>query len=209
MPKQPFNIEFEDTGAMYRAVTLYALENKYVGKDFLNKKALVDDLKNIRIEFEYNPKLKYSEIYLNGKKVEKEIRKMEVSRLVSKISTISEVRLKLVEQQRLMGQKKGLVMDGRDIGTVVFPKAELKLFMTASPDKRAHRRYKEFLDKGLNVTYQEVLENVQERDRIDSTRENSPLAKAKDAIVFDNTNMGLKEQYERVFNIAKQRIASL
>lgn len=200
---------YVDTGAMYRAITLYAMRQGYVDKEFLNKEALVNDLKNVVLSFKFNERLKYGEIYLNGKKVEKEIRKMEVSKLVSKVSTILEVRTKLVEQQRKMGLNKGLVMDGRDIGTVVFPEAELKLFMTASPEKRAQRRYTELLNKGLKVTYAEVLENVQERDRIDSTRTNSPLKKAEDAIEFDNSNMGLKEQYKRVFNIASQRIDSL
>ncbi len=144
---------------------------------------------------------------LNQTNVERDIRTMEVSKLVSRISEISEVRKKLVEQQQVMGAERGLVMDGRDIGTVVFPDAELKLFMTASPEKRATRRYKELLDKGHKVSYAEVLENVQQRDFMDSTRKDSPLVKAKDAVEFDNSDMGLKEQFERVYNLALLKIS--
>ena len=199
---------YVDTGAMYRAVTLYAMQHGYVTIDFLDEKALIEDLNKIELKFEYNENLKFSEMYLNGKNVEKEIRTLEVSKLVSKVSTISEVRKKLVEQQQQMGLKKGLVMDGRDIGTVVFPEAELKLFMTASPKKRAVRRYKELLDKGHTVSYEDILQNVQQRDHIDSTRKDSPLKKAPDAIEFDNSDMGLKEQFERVYNFALRRINS-
>ena len=199
---------YVDTGAMYRAVTFYAMQHHYVDIDFLNDKALIESLEKIDLKFKYNDDLKFSEMYLNDENVEKEIRALEVSKLVSKVSTISEVRKKLVEQQQKMGIEKGLVMDGRDIGTVVFPNAELKLFMTASPEKRATRRYKELLDKGYRVMYQEVLENVQQRDLIDSTREDSPLRKADDAIGFDNSDMGLNEQFERVYSIAMQRITS-
>ncbi len=204
---------YVDTGAMYRAVTLYAMGKGYVAKDFLFEDGLIESLPQINLKFKYNDKLTPNnigaEIYLNDQNVENEIRTIEVSRLVSKVSTISAVRKKLVEQQQKMGIDKGLVMDGRDIGTVVFPDAELKLFMTASPEKRATRRYKELLDKGHEITYQEVLENVQQRDLIDSTRKDSPLRKADDAIEFDNSDMGLKAQFERVYSIAMQRITSL
>jgi len=199
---------YVDTGAMYRAVTLYAMQKGYVANDFLFEEDLVSSLSKIKLRFKYNDTLQFSEMYLNDNNVEKEIRTIEVSQLVSKVSAISSVRKKLVEQQQKMGLEKGLVMDGRDIGTVVFPDAELKLFTTASPEKRATRRYKELLNKGHKVTYQEVLENVQQRDHLDSTREDSPLLKADDAIEFDNSDMGLKEQFERVYNIAKQRITS-
>jgi cytidylate kinase len=145
-------------------------------------------------------------MYLNGVLVEKEIRTLEVSKLVSKVSAISEVRKKLVAEQQLMGANKGIVMDGRDIGTVVFPEAELKLFMTASPDKRAIRRYKELIERGDEVEYNEILENVVERDRLDSTRKDSPLVKATDAIEFDNSDMGLKEQFERIYSLVEQRV---
>lgn len=197
---------YVDSGAMYRAVTYYAMQQGYTSLDFLNKIELVDDLDSIDLKFKYNKKLKFSEMYLNEVNVEKEIRSLEVSKLVSKVSEISAVRKKLVQQQQKMGIERGLVMDGRDIGTVVFPDAELKLFMTASPEKRATRRYKELLNRGHKVTYEEILHNVQERDLIDSTREDSPLMKAVDAIEFDNSDMGLKEQFERVYSITMQRI---
>ena len=201
------NYLYVDTGAMYRAVTYYAMQHGYVTKDHFDSEALIADLKKIKLQFVYNSELRFSEICLNEKNVEREIRTMEVSKLVSKVSTISEVRKKLVEQQQEMGLEKGLVMDGRDIGTIVFPEAELKLFMTASPEKRATRRYKELLDKGHKVNYEEVLENVQQRDLIDSTREDSPLVKADDAVEFDNSDMGLKEQFERVYNLALLKIS--
>lgn len=201
------NYLYVDTGAMYRAVTYYAMQQSYASKEFLKAEALIQDLKKITLEFVYNSELQFSEMCLNGVNVEREIRSIEVSKLVSQVSAISEVRRKLVEQQQAMGAKKGLVMDGRDIGTVVFPEAELKLFMTASPEKRAARRYKELLDKGHKVNYDEVLENVQQRDLIDSTREDSPLIKAKDALEFDNSDMGLKEQFERVYNLALLKIS--
>jgi len=197
---------YVDSGAMYRAVTLFAMQNGYIDIGFLNEKALIEELVNIDLKFKYNEKLKFSEMYLNDINVEKEIRSIEVSKLVSKVSEISAVRKKLVEQQQKMGIDRGLVMDGRDIGTVVFPDAELKLFMTASPGKRATRRYKELLDRGHEVTYEEILQNVQQRDLIDSTREDSPLMKADDAIEFENSDMGLKEQFERVHNITMRRI---
>lgn len=201
------NYLYVDTGAMYRAVTLYAMQLKYVSINTLEKDDLIKSLNNINLKFKYNEKLKFSEMYLNGVNVEKEIRTIELSKLVSKVSAISEVRKKLVEQQQKMGEEKGLVMDGRDIGTVVFPNAELKFFMTASPEKRATRRYKELLDKGHDVSYEEVLENVQQRDHLDSTREDSPLVKAEDAIEFDNSDMGLKEQFERIISIANRYIS--
>ncbi len=201
------NYLYVDTGAMYRAITYYAMQQNLVGKEFLATETLIKDLQHITLEFVYNSELQFSEMCLNGVNVEREIRSIEVSKLVSKVSAISEVRKKLVEQQQAMGVQKGLVMDGRDIGTVVFPEAELKLFMTASPEKRAARRYKELLDKGHKVNYDEVLENVQQRDLIDSTREDSPLIKAKDAVEFDNSDMGLKEQFERVYGLALLRIS--
>ncbi len=193
---------YVDTGAMYRAVTLFALRNGFVGGAIENIPALVGSLLKIELTFAYNEDIGFSEMCLNGKNVEKEIRTMEVSKYVSRVAEIKEVRNKLVDMQKKMGKKKGLVMDGRDIGTVVFPDAELKVFMTASPDKRAYRRYKELLDKGEKVTYEDVLENVRYRDDIDSNREFSPLRKAKDAIEFDNSDMGLNEQFERMHNFA-------
>ncbi len=197
---------YVDTGAMYRGITLFAMKNDWVGGGYIFKEKLIQALPGITLKFIYNDKLKFAEMYLNGENVESEIRSMEVSKLVSHISEISEVRRKLVEQQQKMGKEKGLVMDGRDIGTVVFPNAELKLFLTASADKRATRRYKELLDKGHEVNYKEVLENVQERDHIDSTREDSPLIKAEDAIEIDNSDMGLKDQFERILSLVNRML---
>ncbi|MCL4156649.1 UNVERIFIED_CONTAM: hypothetical protein GTU68_039977 [Idotea baltica] len=182
---------YVDTGAMYRAVTLFAMHNGFIGGTNENINALIKLLPKIRLKFQYNED-----------NVEKEIRTLDVSKYVSRIAEIEQVRYKLVDLQKRMGKEKGIVMDGRDIGTVVFPDAELKIFMTASPEKRAYRRYKELLDRGEKVKYEEVLENVEKRDYIDSNREFSPLSKANDAIVFDNSDMGLKEQFERIHNYA-------
>ena len=193
---------YVDTGAMYRAVTLFALENGFFKEDVLDKSALIKSLVTIQLQFKFNEETQQSDIHLNGINVEKEIRTLRVSNKVSPVATVPEVREKLVAMQQQMGKYKGVVMDGRDIGTVVFPDAELKLFMTASPEKRASRRYKELLDRGDKVTYEEVLKNVQERDRIDSTRETSPLKQAVDAIPFDNSDMGLEEQFERIHQFA-------
>ncbi len=200
------NYIYVDTGAMYRAVTLYAMQNKIIANNTFDQQNLIDALPNIQLQFKFNPELGFAEMYLNGTNVEKEIRTIEVSKLVSKVSEVSKVRKKLVQEQQAMGQEKGIVMDGRDIGTVVFPDAELKLFMTASADKRATRRYKELLDRGDNVNYEEILHNVQERDHIDSTRKDSPLVKAKDAIEFDNSDMGLTEQFERIMSLVNDRL---
>ncbi len=197
---------YVDTGAMYRAVTLYAMQKNIINETRLIKKELIQEINNISLSFKFNMKLGFAEMYLNNVNVEKKIRSLEVSKLVSKVATISEVREKLVSEQQEMGKNKGIVMDGRDIGTVVFPYAELKLFMTASADKRATRRYKELLERGDEVSYDEILFNVQERDRIDSTREDSPLLKADDAIEFDNSDMGLEEQFERIMSLVKSRL---
>ncbi|KAB7530013.1 MULTISPECIES: (d)CMP kinase [Flavobacteriaceae] len=200
------NYIYVDTGAMYRAVALFALDHGFVdGED--NIPELITHLPEMELKFVPNPDSGKSDMYLNGQNVEEEIRTMRVSGQVSKVAAIGEVRTKLVEMQQQMGKDKGIVMDGRDIGTVVFPDAELKLFMTASPEIRATRRYKELLDKGEQVTFEEVLKNVQERDRIDSTRSISPLQKAKDAIEFDNSDMGLEEQFERIYDFSQRVIA--
>jgi len=197
---------YVDTGAMYRAVTLFALRNDFIDEKITDKEKLIAALPRIHLEFKFNKDLGYAEMYLNGENVEQEIRKLEVSKYVSKIAVVAAVRIKLVDMQRKMGAEKGIVMDGRDIGTVVFPDAELKIFMTASASARATRRYKELLDKGEQVTYAEVLKNVSERDFIDSNRKHSPLRKADDAIEFDNSDMGLKEQFERIQNFALRTI---
>jgi cytidylate kinase len=193
---------YVDTGAMYRAITLFAMNNGFIVGATEDVDGLVKELPNIDLKFVFNEKLGFSEMFLNDKNVEVEIRKMEVSRNVSRVAEIQQVRIKLVDLQQKMGAEKGIVMDGRDIGSVVFPDAELKIFMTASPEKRAYRRYKELLDRGETVTYKEVLENVEKRDYIDSHREFSPLIKSSDAIEFDNSDMGLKEQFERIHNFA-------
>ncbi|MGB5359153.1 (d)CMP kinase [Eudoraea sp.] len=200
------NYIYVDTGAMYRAITLFALENKCIENANIDHNKLIDLLPEAKLKFQFNRELGYSEMFLNGKNVEREIRGMPISKEVSKISVIPEVREKLVSMQRKMGKKKGIVMDGRDIGTVVFPDAEFKIFMTASPDIRASRRYKELISRGEKVTYEEVLKNVRERDYIDSNRLSSPLLKANDAIEFDNSDMGLKEQFERIHYYALQVI---
>lgn len=192
---------YVDTGAMYRAVALFSMQNGYIGKDFFDKQSLINSLPHIKLMFKFNPDLGFAEMYLNGVNVEKEIRTIEVSNYVSKVAEISEVRSMLVEQQQEMGKDKGIVMDGRDIGTVVFPDAELKIFMTASPITRAERRFKELLGKGDTITFEEVLKNVEERDYIDTHREDSPLLKAKDAIEFDNSNISKQEQFKKVLKL--------
>ncbi len=197
---------YVDTGAMYRAVTLYALQNGFVSETHFDVNEFVMQLDKIHLAFKFNPKLQFSEIYLNDINVEKEIRTMEVSALVSKVSAVPEVRYQLVKQQQAMGKGKGIVMDGRDIGTVVFPQAELKLFMTASPEIRAQRRYDELIARGDEVNYEEVLKNVQERDYIDSNREDSPLMKAEDAIEVDNSNLTLEAQYEKIMNLVSMTL---
>ena len=197
---------FVDSGAMYRAVTLYALQNGFIEKDCFDQDQLVNQLNNINISFKFNEDLGFAELFLNGENVEKEIRTLEVSQFVSKIATVSEVRRQLVKQQQSFGKDKGVVMDGRDIGTVVFPDAELKLFMTASAERRAKRRYIELIERGDDVVYDDVLENVKTRDHIDSTREDSPLMKAESAIEIDNSNLTLEEQFEKVLNLALDKI---
>ncbi|WP_291865612.1 (d)CMP kinase [Maribacter sp.] len=193
---------YVDTGAMYRAVTLFAMRKGFVGGLEEDITSLCDDLSKIELRFKYNEALGFSEMYLNNENVEKAIRTLEVSKNVSRVAELQKVREMLVQIQQEMGKSKGIVMDGRDIGTVVFPDAELKVFMTASADKRAYRRYKELLDKGEKVSYEEVLKNVESRDYIDSHREHSPLRKAEGAIEFDNSDMGLEEQFERMYNFA-------
>jgi cytidylate kinase len=198
---------YVDTGAMYRAITLYALENGLISETFFYKEKIINDLDQISLHFEKNTETHKSEIFLNNRNVEKEIRTLQVSEFVSPVATISEVRKKLVEQQQQMGQGKGVVMDGRDIGTVVFPFAELKIFMTASAKTRARRRFKELAERGDNVTFEAVLENVEERDYIDTTRKDSPLRKAFDAIEIDNSEMNLEDQFHTILQLAKDRIA--
>ncbi len=192
---------YVDTGAMYRAVTYFAMQNGYIDNDFFDVDTLIQSLDSISVSFKFNPELGFAEVYLNGQNVESEIRTIAVSNFVSRIAEISEVRAKLVEQQKEMGKDKGIVMDGRDIGTVVFPDAELKIFMTASPQTRARRRFEELNQKGHRVTFEEVLKNVEDRDFIDTNRNDSPLMQADDAIELDNSNMTKEEQFERVVEL--------
>ena len=192
---------YVDTGAMYRAITFFAMENGYISAEYFDKETLINSLKDIKLHFEFNSELGFAEMYLNDKNVEKQIRTIEVSNFVSKVAEVSEVRAKLVEQQQEMGKEKAIVMDGRDIGTVVFPDAELKIFMTANSETRAQRRFDELSQKGDNVSYEEVLKNVQERDYIDTHREDSPLVIADDAIEIDNSYLTREEQFNAVLEL--------
>ncbi len=185
---------FIDTGAMYRAVTLYALENGAIPSGVVDEERVVTMLGDIDIDFRFNPARGASDIYVNGDLVEGKIRTIEVSNCVSAVSSIAEVRAKLVAMQQEMGLRRGVVMDGRDIGTVVFPDAELKIYMTADAMVRAERRYKELTAKGDKVTLEEIYENVVSRDKTDMSRAISPLRKADDAIVLDNSHMSVEEQ---------------
>ncbi|MBQ2959426.1 MAG: (d)CMP kinase [Alistipes sp.] len=187
---------FIDTGAMYRAVTLYALENGAIEMGILDEQRIVAMLPDIDIDFRFNPQRGASDIYVNGDLVEGKIRTIEVSNYVSQVSSVGAVREKLVALQQQMGLKRGVVMDGRDIGTVVFPDAELKIYMTADAMVRAERRFKELTAKGDKVTLEEIYENVVSRDKADMSRAISPLRKADDAIVLDNSYMSVEEQME-------------
>ncbi|MDI6046691.1 (d)CMP kinase [Flavobacterium yafengii] len=195
---------YVDTGAMYRAVALFAMQNGYINADFFDKQTLINSLPNIKLQFKFNADLGFAEMYLNEINVETEIRTIEVSSFVSKVAEVSEVRAKLVEQQKQMGKDKAIVMDGRDIGTVVFPDAELKIFMTASATTRAQRRYDELIKKGDTVTFDEVLANVEERDYIDTHRKDSPLVMAEDAIEIDNSHLNREEQFELVLELVNE-----
>ena len=185
---------FIDTGAMYRAVTLYALEQGAIRSGIVDEDAVVALLPKIEITFRFNARRGASDIYVNGDLAEGRIRSIEVSNCVSGVSSIKEVREKLVAMQQQMGRDRGVVMDGRDIGTVVFPDAELKIFMQADAKVRAERRYKELTEKGDKVTMEEILENVISRDKADMSRAISPLRKAEDAIVLDNSYLTVEEQ---------------
>lgn len=187
---------FIDTGAMYRAVTLYALENGAIVNGIVDEQLIRTLLDRIVINFRFNPQRGASDIYVDGEWVEGKIRTIEVSNFVSAVSQIPEVRTKLVAMQQEMGREKGVVMDGRDIGTVVFPDAELKLFMTADPRIRALRRYEELREKGDSVSLEEIEQNIIDRDRADQSRAISPLRQAEDAVILDNSYMSLEEQME-------------
>lgn len=197
---------FIDTGAMYRAVTLYALDNGAVMAGKVDRDRLAGMLDDIKITFKFNPERGASDVYVNGENVEGRIRSIAVSNLVSEVSSIPEVREKLVAIQQELGRDRGVVMDGRDIGTVVFPDAELKIFLTADPAVRAKRRFDELSAKGEKISYEEIERNVRERDRADETREISPLRRADDAVVLDNSRMTLDEQMEWVMRRVEEKL---
>jgi len=200
-----FNYIFLDTGAMYRAVTLFALNHKFLNENKFDKMGLINALDKINIEFVLDKTGKVN-TFLNDKNVEQEIRTMHVSSFVSEVSTVKEVRAKMVELQQKMGSEGGVIMDGRDIGTVVMPKAELKVFMTASNTIRAQRRLDELKSKGIDETFENVLENLMQRDLIDSTRKESPLKKADDALVLDNSELSKEKQFEILKSWVEERL---
>ncbi len=195
-----------DSGAMYRAVALWCLENNAIENGVPDTEKIISNLDNIKIEFRFHPEIQSSQTYLNGRNIEKEIRGMAVSEIVSKISSIKEVRQKMVALQRKFGEDKGVVMDGRDIGSIVFPNAELKLFMTADPAIRAKRRYDELKAKGTEVSMEQIAENLRLRDYEDTTRKENPLIQATDAVVLDNSNLTPEEQFEIALRLANERI---
>ncbi|HBX62482.1 (d)CMP kinase [Empedobacter falsenii] len=194
-----------DSGAMYRAVTLYAFQHQYIVDNKIDEQALITHLSDIKIEFQQDPTTQKNLTFLNGENVEADIRTMEVSKMVSPISEIPAVRDYCVALQQQMGEKGGIVMDGRDIGTTVFPNADIKIFITASPEVRARRRFLEYQQQGKNIPLDEVLKNVNERDYIDSHRAYSPLRKADDAIEVDNSNMNLEETVNKVMEIINSK----
>ena len=194
-----------DSGAMYRAVTLYAFQNNYIQNQQIDVNSLVERLNEIKIEFKKDESTQKNNTYLNGQNVEAEIRSIEISKMVSPISEIPAIRDYCVALQQQMGENGGIVMDGRDIGTTVFPNADIKIFVTASPEVRAQRRFLEYQQQGKNISMDEVLKNVNERDYIDSHRAYSPLRKADDAIEVDNSNMNLEETVNRVMEIIESK----
>ncbi len=190
---------------MYRAVTLYGMQEGIVTDDGVDNQALIEELNNINISFNYNRTTGKSDTYLNGRNVESEIRTLKIARWVSPVSAIKEVRTKLVKAQQAFGKESGVVMDGRDIGTTVFPNAKLKIFMTASQEVRAYRRFRELIARGDKITLDEVKENIARRDEIDTTREESPLMKADDALILDNSILTMEEQFDIVLDWAEER----
>jgi cytidylate kinase len=200
------NYIYIDSGAMYRAVTLYCLRKGYVWKGGIMMNSILADIKDVHISFVYNPDISEYETFLNSENVEREIRGFEVSSHVSRISQIQEVRSRMVELQRQIGVFKGIVMDGRDIGTVVFPDADLKIFMTASIDIRARRRYDELVHKNIEADFEEIRRNIIARDIADENRDISPLRRANDAIVLDNSRMTVAQQMEWVMKIIREKI---
>ncbi len=200
------NYIYIDSGAMYRAVTLYCMRKGFIGENGLDNESILSELKNIQIDFIFNENINEYETFLNSENVEKEIRGIEVATYVSRISQIYEVRLRMVELQREIGASKGLVMDGRDIGTVVFPDADIKIFMTASADIRARRRYDELREKGIDTDFEEIKRNIIARDIADENRDISPLRRADDAIILDNSRMKVSEQMEWIRDIIQKKM---
>lgn len=217
---QKLTYVYVDTGAMYRAVTYLALQEGLISvtgvqntqtKEFqcvtnIDEQKLIEALHQNSITFQYNPSVGFSEIFLNKKNIEKEIRSIEIANMVSQVAKIPAVRSFLVNLQREIGKNRGIVMDGRDIGTVVFTDAELKIFMTASETIRAERRYNELISKGEKVSFEEVLQNIRQRDYIDTHREESPLRKADDAVELDNSHIGIEDLVEKIVQLAQQKM---
>ena len=197
-----------NSGSMYRAVTLFAIENKLLGLLNDNIDLFIEKLKDISINFRFNQNNLISEIFLNNRNVEKEIGSLEVSNYVSKVAAIPEIRKEMVKLQRNIDRRIGVVMDGRDIGSVVFPNADIKLFLTASDTVRANRRFEEMINNGLSVSYDEILNNIRNRDKLDSSRSDSPLIIEKDAIVIDNSNMSIDEQIKQIKQLIDRKIAN-
>ena len=200
---------YVDSGAMYRAMTLFSMQKGYISSSQFCVQDLIDNLDNASLKFIYNEPLGYAEMYLNDVNVEKSIRSLEVSNLVSKVSAIPEVRKKLVAIQKEIGKNKAVVMDGRDIGSVVFTDAELKIFMTSSAETRAQRRYDELIQKGEKVSYQDVYTNVVERDRVDTSRKDSPLVKADGAIEIDNSQLSKEKQFEIILKLVEEKLRDI
>lgn len=199
-------LTYIDSGAMYRAVTLFALRNGMAGTGSVDEEALTGALDRIHIDFRFNPQKQKHETFLNGENIEDEIRTIEVSDCVSPVSKIGKVREKLVAIQRSFGKDRGVVMDGRDIGTVVFPGADIKIFLASDVDTRARRRHRELLEKGQEHGLEEIKKNISDRDRIDSTREISPLRKPDDAVELDNSSMTVEEEMEWFRNIMEEKL---
>lgn len=203
------NYIFVDSGAMYRGIAYFALQNKLIIDGVTNTELLINRLDEINLEFVYNKEKFESDLLLNGVNISTEIRKPDVAAIVSKIAVLKEVRIKLVTTQQKLGEFGGIIMDGRDIGTVVFPKADIKLFVTADPKIRAERRYKELLLNDQDTSLEDITANLEERDLIDTTREISPLVKAEDAIELDNSNLTRESQLQFVLDLIKERFNTL
>ncbi|WP_053970019.1 (d)CMP kinase [Mangrovimonas sp. ST2L15] len=199
---------YVDSGAMYRVVTLFAMRHEWIDDNHFDKGTLISKLEDIELAFHFNPEVGFAEVYLNGENVEKEIRTLDVSSFVSQVAAVPEVRTFLVKKQRKLGEDKGVVMDGRDIGTVVFPNAELKIFMTASEQVRAQRRYEELKARGDQISFDDVLNNVRERDHIDSTRKQSPLKRAEGAIDIDNSYLTEEQVFSEIMDLVQKAIDS-